>query len=87
MVQLPFEPTWLRIAQHAGETFTQVRGGQFTYEVTNGALIPDRTNQIIPRSHFEQAFQLLPLESTVAVQHLRGPSAVLMDSRIRQSHW
>lgn len=90
MVQVPFATIWRRITQRSGETFTQIRGGEFTYEVTEGSLIPDRTNQIIPRSHFEQAAELLPFESTVPLQHLRGPSyiyAVLMDRRIRQSDW
>lgn len=90
MVRVPFETIWHRIVSRAGETFVQIRGGEFTYEIAGGALVPDRTNQLIPRSHFEEATKALPLESTVPVQHLRGPSyiyAVLMDRRIRGSDW
>jgi len=85
-----FEIAWRRIETHAGEEFTQIRGGKFTYEVICGHLVPDRTNQQIPKTHFEEAFALIPLESTVAVQHLRGPSyifAILMDDRIRMGDW
>ena len=81
-----FEIVWRRIKTHAGEQFTQIRGGKFTYEVIGGHVVPDRTNQQIPKSHFEEAFALIPLENTVQVHHLRGPSyiyAILMDDRIR----
>ena len=87
---IQFETIWRRIKQHKGEKFTQLRGGEFTYEVSGVAIIPDRTNQNLPRAHFEEASKLLPLENTVPVQHLRGPSyiyAILMDHRIRQSDW
>jgi hypothetical protein len=85
-----FEIIWRRIETHAGEHFTQMRGGKFTYEVIGGHVVPDRTNQQIPKLHFEEAFALTPLENTVPVQHLRGPSyiyAILMDSRIRMNDW
>jgi len=85
-----FEIAWRRIETHAGEEFAQIRGGKFTYEVIGGHLVPDRTNQQIPKSHLEEALALIPLESTVAVQHLRGPSyiyAILMDDRIRMGDW
>jgi hypothetical protein len=87
---VPFVTVWNRIKAHAGEKFTQIRGGQFTYEVVSGCLIPDRTNRQIPKSNFEEAFRLAPLKNTVPVQHLQGPSyiyAVLMDKRIRQDEW
>ncbi len=87
---VPFDTIWARIKAHEGETFHQIRGGKFTYSVTAAAIVPDRTNQNIPRAHFEEAAQLLPLENTVPVQHLRGPSyifAVLMDSRVRAGDW
>ena len=85
-----FDTVWQRIVSYSGKTFTQIRGGKFTYEIVGGHVIPDRTNQQIPKSHFEDAFQLLPLENTVPVQHLRGPSyifAILMDYRIRNDDW
>ena len=85
-----FEKVWNRIKAHEGETFTQIRGGEFTYEVSGNTVIPDRTNRIFPRSNFEKAFDLVPLENTTQVQHLQGPSyiyAIMMDDRIRQSDW
>lgn len=85
-----FDTVWRRIEAHAGAEFRQIRGGAFRYEVANSYIKPDRTNQQLPRTHFEQAFALVPLTSTAQVQHLRGPSylyAILMDSRIRQSDW
>jgi hypothetical protein len=85
-----FEIVWRRIETHAGEKFMQIRGGKFIYEVIGGHVLPDRTNQQIPKSHFEKALALLPLENTVPIQHLRGPSyiyAILMDDRIRMGDW
>ena len=81
---------WNRIEEKAGETFHQIRGGEFTYIVAGGHVIPDRTYQQIPKSHFEEALDYLPLQNTLPVQHLRGPSyiyAILMDMRIRNGDW
>jgi hypothetical protein len=53
-------------------------------------VVPDRTIQHIPRSHFVKALGLVPLSGPGAIQTLRGPSyifAILMDPRIRQSEW
>ena len=85
-----FEEVWTRIQSHAGEVFVQIRGGEFTYVAHDGYVVPDRTNQNLPRAHFGEAFDLVPLEGTTSIQHLRGPSylyAILMDSRIRRSDW
>jgi hypothetical protein len=85
-----FEIVWRRIETHAGEQFMQIRGGKFTYKVIGGHVVPNRTNQQIPKSNFEEAFALIPLENTVPIQHLRGPSyiyAILMDDRIRTDDW
>lgn len=90
MSDVSFMEVWLRVEANAGETFAQIRGGEFTYEVRSGAVWPDRTNRGLPRSHFERAFELVPLRSTTAIQHLQGPSylyAILMDDRIRQDDW
>ncbi len=84
------ETIWTRIESHAGAKFHQIRGGEFTYVVTGGHVIPDRTNQQIPKSHFKETLSYLPLTNIVPVQHLRGPSyiyAILMDRRIRESDW
>jgi hypothetical protein len=85
-----FETIWSRIKVHAGETFTQIRGGKFTYEIVGDSIIPNRTNRLLPKSHFEKAFHLVPLKNTVPIQHLQGPSylyAILMDWRIRGNDW
>jgi hypothetical protein len=85
-----FDVIWLRIEACAGEKFVQIRGGEFTYMVAGGHVIPDRTKQQIPKSNFEKASAFLPLENTVRVQDLRGPSyiyAILMDERISQGDW
>jgi hypothetical protein len=87
---VPFSVSWNRIEKHAGELFHQMRGGEFSYVIRSGSLIPDRTNRQIPRSNFEKAFELLPFESTAQLQSFQGPSyiyAVLMDKRIRQNDW
>lgn len=81
---------WGRIEARAGEAFTQVRGARFTYRVAGGHVVPDRTVQQIPRSHFARALELVPLSGPGEVQNLRGPSfifAILMDPRIRAGEW
>lgn len=88
MVQ--FSVVWNRIEAHAGEIFRQMRGGEFSYEIRGGSLIPDRTNRQIPKSNFAKALELVPFESTAQLQALQGPSyiyAVLMDQRVRQDDW
>jgi hypothetical protein len=85
-----FEAVWARIESSQGQSFRQMRGGEFTYEVKSGCVAPDRTNRLIPRSHFERAWEMVPLENTVPVQSLQGPSyiyAILMDPRIRAGEW
>jgi len=81
---------WGRIEAQEGQVFRQLRGGEFTYVVASSYIEPDRTDQKLPRAHFEEALALVPLESTVPVQHLRGPGyvyAILMDQRIRLMDW
>jgi hypothetical protein len=85
-----FSEVWERVESNAGHVFRLIRGGEFVYAVRGGCLIPDRTDRLIPRSHFEKAFERVPLTNTVCLQSLQGPSyvfAVLMDSRIRASDW
>ena len=87
---MEFTEVWSRIESHAGEEFFQIRNKPFTYEIRSGCLIPSTTNRNIPRSNFEEAFGLRPLQNTVPVQHLQGPSyiyAVLMDERISLGEW
>ena len=81
---------WQRIELNAGQEFRMIRGAKFRYSLVAGHVVPDRTPQQIPKSHFEQALQLVPLLDTTSIQNLRGPSfiyAILMDGRIRQSDW
>lgn len=87
---IPFPAVWKKIEARAGESFRQIRGGEFTYSIHSGCVVPDRTNRQLPRSQFEKAFDLVPLENTKSVQDLQGPSylyAILMDARIRRQDW
>jgi hypothetical protein len=84
------EEVWIRIASHEGETFTQIRGQDFTYELNGAVLRPDTTNQNLSKATFERALSRVPFDSTTVIQDLRGPSylyAILMDERIRRSDW
>ncbi len=81
---------WDRIEENAGSEFHLIKGASFRYVVLAGHVVPDRTNQQIPKSHFEKALAFVPLGNTTEIQHLRGPSfiyAILMDARIRQTDW
>ncbi len=78
---------WIKIINYSGETFTQIRGQKFTYELNNSAnaIMPSTTNQWLSKSVFEEALRYMPFNSTKEIQHLRGPSylyAILMDARI-----
>jgi hypothetical protein len=84
------DEVWRRITAHEGETFRQVRGGEFTYEVQGAVLRPDRTNRNLHRSQFEAALQRAPISGPSDLQDLQGPSylfAILTDPRIRQGDW
>jgi hypothetical protein len=79
-----------RIEHYSGQTFRQIKGGEFKYRVESDYVVPDRTNQRIAKSQFAKALEFLPLTDTVPLQHLRGPSyifAILMDDRIRSGQW
>jgi hypothetical protein len=79
------DAVWRRIEAHAGETFRQVRGAEFTYRVEGSSVWPDRTNRNLARSQFAQALDRWPLTSTTQLQDLQGPSylfAILTDDRI-----
>ena len=84
------ETIWKRIIQCEGESFYQIRGKEFTYEVQRNAISLKTTNRSISKREFEKALKFVPLESTVPVQNLQAPSylyAILMDKRIRQTDW
>jgi len=76
---------WSRIVAHQGETFRQIRGGEFTYIVKGNAVYPDRTNRHIYRKNFEKALRRAPFANTVPLQDLQAPSyvyAIMTDPRI-----
>ena len=79
---------WEKVISHAGETFTQIEGGVFTYNVeSENTIKPDRTNHNLSKGVFEDALAFVPLKDTVPIQHLHAPSylyAILMDDRIRR---
>jgi hypothetical protein len=84
------ENIWNRIKSYSGQEFAQIRGQKFTYEMTGSSLVPSTTKQNLQKFQFGEAIAFLPLENTVPIQHLRGPSylyAILMDKRIRQEDW
>lgn len=81
---------WSRIKSHAGDVFSQMRGKKFSYAIEGDYIKLGATNQSISKAHIAQALELVPLSTTVPVQHLRAPSyiyAILMDKRIRQADW
>ena len=89
-VAIDANAVWSRICRHAGEPFHLIRGKAFRYEARSAHLILAAVNQNLARSQLEQALELVPLSSTVDVQHLRAPSyiyAILMDDRVRRSDW
>lgn len=79
------EQIWTRIIENEGEIFKQIKGKEFTYQIIGNGLKLTTTNQIINKSVFEKAIELLPVKNTVPLQHLRAPSylyAILTDKRI-----
>jgi hypothetical protein len=85
-----FPTIWARIEVLQGESFTQLRGGDFTYEVRSGCVAPVRTNRLIPRGRFKKAWESVPLEGPKPVESQQDPSyihAILMDSRVSAGEW
>ena len=82
---MDFEPVWTRITGNAGAEFRQKSGRPFTYTVNGSAVIPSTTNQNLPRSDFQKAYDRAPLTGPGMLQDLQGPSylrAILTDERI-----
>ncbi len=82
--------TWARIKTHAGQEFHQKTGASFRYHIDGVYVVPDRTNQRLPRKHVEKALSRMPVDGPGQLNDLRGPSylyALLVDSRIRQDDW
>lgn len=81
---------WARIVANEGETFRQIRGKEFTYDVVGQGIRRSTTNQTLPKNTIAKALERMPVVSTTPLQDLRGPSylfAILMDRRIRAGEW
>ena len=80
-----FDEVWDRIRRHAGETFTLVRGQQFTYEVTGNNVLPAGRQRLLHKSNFTRAHSRMPLRATTDIKDVQGSSyvfAILTDPRI-----
>jgi hypothetical protein len=74
-----------RIAAHAGETFWQVRGQPFTYEVSGQSVKLHRTNRIVTKAEFAKALERCPLTGPGQINDVQAPSyvfAILVDERV-----
>jgi hypothetical protein len=67
---ISIDTVWAGIKALEGQTFRQIRGKKYTYTIVGSAVVPNGINQNLPKTDFEKALRLLPLENTVAVQHL-----------------
>jgi hypothetical protein len=89
----PFHVIWQRITHHAGQTFTLVRGNEFTYDAHPTHIVRYETGRVTVNIHigqFEQAYALVPLHNVAQIHNLFAPSfiyAILMDARIKQTDW
>jgi hypothetical protein len=54
---ITIDELWTRIESCEGGEFILIKGGAFSYEVSEGHIKPDQTNQRIPRSPFEEALE------------------------------
>ena len=81
-----FSSMWVRIVACQGQTFRTVRGLPFTYEVNGQILRVSRAKQNLPRTEFEKAYKLLPLNGPGKINSIvRGPAyvyAILTDPRV-----
>ena len=84
---MEFALVWANILRCAGETFTTKRGLPFTYQIVNGAVVPNRTGYPLSKSNFEKASSIKDLQGPGQINDLvRGPAyvyAILTDRRIR----
>jgi hypothetical protein len=80
-----FDEIWDRIRRHAGDTFTLVRGQQFTYQVTGNNVLPAGRQRLLHKSNFARAHSRMPLRATTDIKDVQGSSyvfAILTDPRI-----
>jgi len=82
---------WELIREFEGAHFQIKRGGDLTYEIHGDALVPSRTEYMLPRKHFEWAAAQGPVSGPGAYDNnVRGPSyiwAILHDPRISHRLW
>jgi hypothetical protein len=85
---------WLRVQQHAGETFYTATGLTVTHEVVGNGIWFYRDGHLInrqlTRSQFAQAVRRCPLRATTDINDLIDYPylyALLTDPRIRQEAW
>jgi hypothetical protein len=81
---------WPRIQEHAGETFTTIRGKQFTYHAWAWNITVDHLNRSVPYGAFSQALEAWPVDGPGQLPAVPQPSyvfAILSDPRIRQTDW
>jgi hypothetical protein len=86
-----FDVVWSRIVSLAGQAFHTKSGLPFTYGVDGSILTTSRANQNLPRSEFEKAYLLAPLDGPGEISNLvRGPAyiwAILHDPRVTHAEW
>ncbi len=85
-----FADVWPRIEAHAGEEFRTIRNKPFSYNIRGSSVVPRpgkgaETNRLLPRSHFQKAWERRPLSGPGQIHDLQGPAyvyAILADARI-----
>lgn len=84
---MDFEIIWDRIEKCAGETFSTVRGINFTYRIAGDTVVPEHTGFPISKNQFLKAYQMGPLNNPGQINRtVMGPAyvfAILTDARIR----
>jgi len=86
MMKTSFEEVWGRIVKLQGVEFHTKKGFQFTYSVRGEVLRVSRTIYNLPKSQFEKAYKIMPVENLTELSNVvRGSSyihAILSDPRI-----
>ena len=84
---MDFEIIWDRIEKCAGETFSTVRGINFTYRIVGNAVVPEHTGFPISKNQFLKTYQMGPLNDPGQINRkVMGPAyvfAILTDPRIQ----
>jgi len=84
---MDFEAIWANIVSNAGQEFRTKKELPYTYQVVNGAVVPDRTGFALARINFEKAAKVEDLTGPGKLgKDVMGPSyvyGILSDPRIR----